>query len=91
MRSRSPSSLAKKASGAAEREKSPKKADRPSLAVKRPPKEEVMKIVQAYSSGEMSMKQLKEKYGVRTRQTLYNWMLAAVGDEQYHEMVTRCW
>jgi hypothetical protein len=51
MRSKaSPSS----ALGAAVREKSPKKADRASL-VKRPPKEEVMEIVQAYSSGEMTI------------------------------------
>lgn len=72
--------------GAAVREKSPKKADRSSL---RPPKEEVMEIVRAYSTGEMTIPQLKVKYGLRSRRTVYNWMLAAVGDKKYHELVTQ--
>lgn len=45
-------------------------------------------IIERYAAGE-SMQTLAAELG-KHRQTLYRWMLAGVGDKQYHDMVTYC-
>jgi len=60
----------------------PAEADNGSLALTLP------EIVRRYASGE-SVQTLAAETGVH-RATLYRWMLAGVGDVQYHDLVTRC-
>lgn len=49
---------------------------------------ELPEIVRRYAAGE-SVQTLAAEVGVH-RATLYRWMLAGTGDQQYHELVTHC-
>ena len=45
-------------------------------------------VVQRYAEG-ASLRELQEQTGVG-RMTLYRWMLAGVGDKNFHDLVTNC-
>lgn len=46
-------------------------------------------IIRRYVSGESTTTELAAEFGVRSKQTIYNWILAGLGDKAYHEQITR--
>ena len=46
-------------------------------------------VVEAYAAGRTSLRKLAVEHGVDPA-TIYRWLLTAVGDERYRELVTDC-
>lgn len=46
-------------------------------------------MVERFATGEYSLRQLGAEFGI-DKHTVYRWMLSAVGDERYRDLVTDC-